>query len=83
MRRIAFAFTMLLFTIPVLHAGSPQGYYRFPTLAGDRIIFTSEGDLWTVGISGGLAQRLTSNLRYRSIRRSLTRRKNGSVLCSV
>ncbi len=62
MRSFVFALAMFLFTLSFVHASSPQGYYRFPALAGDRIIFTSEGDLWTVGISGGLAQRLTSNL---------------------
>ena len=38
-----------------------QGYYRFPTLFNDTIVFTAEGDLWRVGIQGGLAQRLTSH----------------------
>ncbi|MGO8998109.1 MAG: hypothetical protein ACLQVI_32725, partial [Polyangiaceae bacterium] len=28
-------------------AGTPRpGYYRYPTIHGDTIIFTSEGDLW-------------------------------------
>ncbi len=37
------------------------GYYRFPAIHGDTVIFTSEGDLWTVSIHGGPARRLTSN----------------------
>jgi tricorn protease len=41
---------------------APQGYYRFPTIHGDTIVFTAEGDLWRVGAQGGMAQRLTSNL---------------------
>ncbi|MGA8940150.1 MAG: hypothetical protein WB439_13395, partial [Acidobacteriaceae bacterium] len=36
------------------------GYYRYPALHGDTLIFTSEGDLWSVPLSGGLASRLTS-----------------------
>jgi tricorn protease len=38
-----------------------KGYYRFPTISGGTVVFTAEGDLWRVGVKGGLAQRLTSN----------------------
>ncbi len=39
-----------------------QGYYRFPTICKDTIIFVCEDDLWTVPAQGGIARRLTSNL---------------------
>jgi tricorn protease len=37
------------------------GYYRFPALHDDTLVFTAEGDLWQVPITGGIAQRLTSH----------------------
>ena len=38
-----------------------SGYYRFPSVHGDTVVFTAEGDLWRVGLTGGVAQRLTSH----------------------
>jgi tricorn protease len=49
----------------VVLAGN-EGYYRFPALAGNAVIFTAEGDLWTVGVDGGTARRLTSHLGVES-----------------
>lgn len=40
----------------------PSGYYRFPTIHDDTVIFVSEDDLWTLPATGGIARRLTSNL---------------------
>ncbi len=39
-----------------------SGYYRFPTIYQETLVFVCEDDLWTVPISGGVARRLTSNL---------------------
>ena len=37
------------------------GYYLHPTIHGDRIAFVAEDDLWSVGVDGGHAHRLTAN----------------------
>ncbi len=36
---------------------STQGYYRYPTIRGEQVVFVSEDDLWTVPASGGVARR--------------------------
>lgn len=38
------------------------GYYRFPTIHADTIVFVAEDDLWAVAAQGGIARRFTSNL---------------------
>jgi tricorn protease len=38
------------------------GYYLFPTIAKENVVFVSEDDLWTVPAGGGITRRLTSNL---------------------
>ncbi|MBC8042998.1 MAG: PD40 domain-containing protein, partial [Rhizobacter sp.] len=44
-------------SVPATH-----GYYRYPTLCKDSLIFTCEDDLWHVPVSGGTARRITSGL---------------------
>ncbi len=53
-----------LLAILVVHTASSQGfegYYQFPDIHNDQVVFCAEGDIWTVPLAGGQAQRLTSH----------------------
>jgi tricorn protease len=64
-RRFILALAAAFLFVAPLGAGDKgttrPGYYRYPAIHGDTIIFTAEGDLWSVSAKGGLARRLTSN----------------------
>ena len=58
---------ILAFALPAAAAAAAQqapslGYYRYPAISGNTVVFTAEGDLWRVPVTGGTAQRLTSAL---------------------
>lgn len=46
---------------PSLAAPANQGYYMQPALHGDTLVFVSQGDLWRVPATGGLAHALTGH----------------------
>jgi tricorn protease len=37
-----------------------RGYFRFPAVFNNKVVFTSEDDLWEVPLEGGAARRLTA-----------------------
>ncbi len=59
----ALTLSVLLFAFNAnnLNAQGFKGYYQYPTISGETIYFSAEGDIWKVPLVGGLAQRLTSH----------------------
>lgn len=38
-----------------------QGFLRYPDLNGERVVFTSSGDLWLGSVEGGVATCITAH----------------------
>lgn len=55
-------FIILFFFIPFsIYSQGFEGYYQYPDIHENNVVFSAEGDLWTIPLSGGLAQRLTTH----------------------
>jgi tricorn protease len=60
MKKTLWAIFILLLMAGAALALEEGRFFRYPTIHQDKIVFTYEGDLWSVGAQGGRASRLTS-----------------------
>jgi len=60
MRRLATGLFAVMFAAAAALAAEEARFMSYPTIHGDRIVFTYEQDLWSVPAAGGQAVRLTS-----------------------
>ena len=64
MKRSFVTLVLLLNTWVVLFSQQEARLLRFPTIHGDKIVFSYAGDLYSVGSRGGVARKLTSDVGY-------------------
>lgn len=61
MRTTVAALLLALGAATAAQAQSP-GYFRYPAIHDDTVVFTAEGDLWLASARGGAARRLTTHI---------------------
>ena len=57
-------FLLCLFPIICLANDNEACLLRFPSVGGDKIVFTYAGDLYVTSINGGVANKITSNVGF-------------------
>ncbi|MBD3674628.1 MAG: PD40 domain-containing protein [Planctomycetaceae bacterium] len=60
-------FLLCLLLFPATLCAADLGYFRYPAIHDDTLVFTAEGDVWVVDAAGGYGGRLTTHptLEYR------------------
>ncbi len=57
-------FSLILLLSLQISAQNESRLLRFPTISGNKIVFSSAGDLYTVDKKGGIARKLTTDVGY-------------------
>ncbi|WP_347304114.1 S41 family peptidase [Croceibacterium sp. TMG7-5b_MA50] len=61
MYRLGFAAAVSLLALAASPVRADTGFYQYPAVRGDLLVFASEGDLWRTARDGGTAVRLTNH----------------------
>lgn len=56
-----FSLLLILCATQTINSQGFEGYYQYPDVHGNTVVFSAEGDIWTVPLSGGLAHKLTTH----------------------
>lgn len=64
MKKLLSLIVVLASTLSAFAAADEARLLRFPAVGGDKIVFSYAGDLYSVSINGGKAERLTSHVGY-------------------
>src|SRR4051812_49430488 len=60
--KLIFSVILCCFLLPTtLVRAQQKGYYRSPSIHGNTVIFTAEGDLWKYDLAAGTTARLTTH----------------------
>ena len=60
MKKLLCLFVLALVPVSLLVGAQEARFMSFPDVHGDKVVFSYEGDLWTVNAAGGQASRLTN-----------------------
>src|SRR5271157_346856 len=64
MKKALFFLLVMIAAAPLVFAQQEARLLRFPTIHGDKIVFSYAGDLYTVSSVGGVARKLTNDVGY-------------------
>lgn len=63
-RLVTISLMLVAFSMQLFAAPEEARLLRFPTVSGDKVVFSYAGDLFVVSADGGVAQRLTNDEGY-------------------